>query len=289
MANRLFHTFISLFAACFVFTSMAQAGGTIDAGLRINIPCINVNGGFYETSLVPWFNTSDPGGYYWQLGGSVAPSSDDGDCASLGSTFAIFLPNLSVSGILFDVTLPFYASSENPNDPTWTLGNIVPVSTASPFSLTSQEFSNGSPIPLEYACTSLGGSNLSPHLSWSSPPSGTQSYALVMDDEDSPCGTGANACRHWAVFNIPASVTEFAKAQDMNAVPGATEGLNWEGMTGYTGPCPPNQHTYTFTVYALSAGMPVISQGTPMTRSQFESAYKAYIIESATLQGLFSP
>ena len=125
MANRLFHTFIGLVAACCVFTSMAQAGGTVDAGLKINIPCINVNDVFYETSLVPWSNPSDPDGYYWQLGGSVVQTSNDGDCASLDSTFAIFLPNLSVSGSLLDVTLPFYASSQNPNDLIWTLGNIA--------------------------------------------------------------------------------------------------------------------------------------------------------------------
>jgi len=159
----------------------------------------------------------------------------------------------------------------------------------SSFLLSTQAFTNDGIIPLEYACINTGGANHSPQLSWSNAPTGTATYALIMDDEDSPCGTGENACKHWSVFNIPSSVTSFQKNQTIASISGATQGENWEGNIEYAGPCPPNQHTYTFTVYALGTGMPTIASGTQMTRSLFNSTYAAHILGTASIEGIFIP
>ena len=63
--------------------------------------------------------------------------------------------------------------------------------------LKSDAFVNGQSIPAKYSCV---GKNISPALTWSDPPAGTQSFALIADDPDAPVGTWV----HWVLFNIPA-------------------------------------------------------------------------------------
>jgi phosphatidylethanolamine-binding protein (PEBP) family uncharacterized protein len=43
------------------------------------------------------------------------------------------------------------------------------------------------------------GENLSPALSWVRPPAGTQSFAIVMDDQTGRAGLGVN---HWTAYGI---------------------------------------------------------------------------------------
>lgn len=165
--------------------------------------------------------------------------------------------------------------------------NSVKAAAMSDFALVSNEFGEGNEIPRVHACTAQGGNNQSPPLSWSSPPAGTSGYALFLEDEDPPCGKGDKACRHWSVFNLPSGVTRIEAGQDIERINGAAEGSNYLGQTGYAGPCPPSRHTYTFTIFALASGMPAMAPGADLTRSQFESEYRDYILGSATLTGSF--
>ena len=108
--------------------------------------------------------------------------------------------------------------------------------------LTSSAFQNGQPIPVRYTCD---GENRSPSLSWSDPPQGTKSFALVIDDPDAPSGT----FRHWGVFDIPASARSIGGGQGVG-----TEVTNDFGKLGYGGPCPPKghgPHHYHFKLFAL--------------------------------------
>ena len=52
--------------------------------------------------------------------------------------------------------------------------------------LTTPAFTPGADIPTQYTCD---GSDMSPALSWTTPPDGTQSFALILDDPDAPGGT----------------------------------------------------------------------------------------------------
>ena len=50
----------------------------------------------------------------------------------------------------------------------------------------SSAFAKGGDIPRKFTCDAQ---DLSPALTWSEPPKGTQSFALTMDDPDAPVGT----------------------------------------------------------------------------------------------------
>lgn len=163
------------------------------------------------------------------------------------------------------------------------------VNESSDFSLTSQDFTEGEAIPLLNACTAQGGMDISPQFTWSNPPAGTSSYALIMEDQTPPCGTGAEACVHWAVFNIPASTTALVGNEDVSAIEGVVEGFNYIPTTDYAGPCPPDTHTYNIAVYALDATMSVIGSNTMSTSSEFEANYSGSILGQAELTGTFSP
>jgi Raf kinase inhibitor-like YbhB/YbcL family protein len=156
------------------------------------------------------------------------------------------------------------------------------------FMIFSNSFENNEEIPLRHICQNQGGENISPQLTWiNSPLSG--SFALVMDDEVSPCGTGENACRHWSVFNIPPETTTLPEGVSVPSLDGAIEGLNYSQQPGYAGPCPPSAHEYTISLYALSDSMPVIEEGMGYTRSQFEQLFLENILEETSLVGLFTP
>jgi hypothetical protein len=161
--------------------------------------------------------------------------------------------------------------------------------TVASFTLTSTSFDSGGAIPEEFACEDEGGNDISPQLSWSDPPVGTSSYAIVMDDEIAPCGSGDDACMHWSVFNIPADVTALGEGEDPTEHAGVTLGRNYTGGDGYAGPCPPEAHLYKITVFALADGAPLIQTGDAVTRSRFESRNAEFILGSDTIQGTFTP
>ncbi|MGB1158305.1 MAG: YbhB/YbcL family Raf kinase inhibitor-like protein [Porticoccaceae bacterium] len=157
------------------------------------------------------------------------------------------------------------------------------------FALTSGSYTNGNAIPLSNACTALGGADASPQFSWANPPVGTAGYALIMDDETPPCGTGALSCVHWALFNIPASITSLETDIDVATIEGTVEGFTYIPTTNYEGPCPSSAHTYTTTVYALDSSMSAIPANSTFTRSTFELEYGGSILDQAEIMGTFAP
>ena len=164
------------------------------------------------------------------------------------------------------------------------------------FQLTASAFATGTAIPLINACSALGGNNYSPQLSWRNVPDDTDSFALIIDDETAPCGTDADACVHWNLFNVDASVESLLEdvdpttLVDTNGGGNAVEGLTYAGTNNYEGPCPPggNEHTYHFALYALSEDQPNMTRLDALTRSEFEEAYSDNILGQANLTGTFS-
>ncbi|MBU0674323.1 MAG: YbhB/YbcL family Raf kinase inhibitor-like protein [Proteobacteria bacterium] len=154
--------------------------------------------------------------------------------------------------------------------------------------LSSLNFTDGTMIPRVHACTNVGGSNLSPQLEWSNLPANTVELAILVDDEISPCGTEDNACVHWNIFDLNPAVTSLEQGTDLSLT--ATEGRTYTGEIGYQGPCPPSEHTYSFTIYALNTdinGSLLISSA--VTRSEFVNLFSDKIISSSTITGRFNP
>jgi hypothetical protein len=70
------------------------------------------------------------------------------------------------------------------------LSAVAAPAPAAEFMLSSTEVKGGSPMALAQALSACKGENISPALSWSGEPSGTQSFAVTMYDPDARGGSG---------------------------------------------------------------------------------------------------
>ncbi|HJZ53666.1 MAG TPA: YbhB/YbcL family Raf kinase inhibitor-like protein, partial [Gemmataceae bacterium] len=76
--------------------------------------------------------------------------------------------------------------------------------------ITSAAFAAGGDIPAVYTCE---GKDVSPALSWSGAPAGTQSFALIVDDPDAPDPKAPKMTWvHWVLYNLPASASGLPEA-----------------------------------------------------------------------------
>lgn len=123
------------------------------------------------------------------------------------------------------------------------------------FAVTSRDIADGEPLPAEVYDGPSGGMNRSPQLSWSGFPAETQSFVVTLFDPDAPTGSGF---WHWAVANIPVSVTNLdSNAGDPTAglLPAGTLTMpNEVRAAEFIGAGPPEGtgvHHYWFVVHAL--------------------------------------
>ena len=156
-----------------------------------------------------------------------------------------------------------------------------------PFTLTSTAFQADRPIPVKYANSGAGGENISIPLAWNDLPADTKSLALLMYD----LHPIANNWVHWAVVNIPPTVTELPEgASGTEQMPvDSVELNNTFGTCGYGGPEPPaesGEHQYKIVIYALNVD--TIDLSDEVTLEQFEAAVSENTLESAELSGVFS-
>jgi hypothetical protein len=148
------------------------------------------------------------------------------------------------------------------NDPLARFGE-VPL-----FTVTSTDLTDGAPLPAAQFDEAAGGRNTSPQLSWFGFPPETKSFAITAYDPDAPTGSGY---WHWAVFNVPASVTSLeagAGARGSTLLPsGAITLPNETREPEYIGAGPPEgtgTHRYQFIVHAVDVeDLGVDSQATP--------------------------
>jgi Raf kinase inhibitor-like YbhB/YbcL family protein len=133
---------------------------------------------------------------------------------------------------------------------------VSPSGDAAGFTLTSTDIAEGGTLSSKQVFQGFGcdGGNISPQLSWSGAPEGTQSFAITAYDPDAPTGSG---WWHWTVVNLPASTTSLpagAGSPGGELPAGAVQGRTDYGQSCFGGACPPvgdKPHRYQFTVWAL--------------------------------------
>ena len=139
------------------------------------------------------------------------------------------------------------------------------------FVLTSPAFRGGGTIPRAYTCD--GADTIVP-LRWSSPPRGTRSFALLVEDPDAYYG----AFTHRLAWAIPDAARSLVGAAPR-------EGTTSAGRVGWVAPCPPSDtHHYVFRLYALRAPLRL---GAGAERTAFLAALKGKVLGTATLVGRY--
>lgn len=153
------------------------------------------------------------------------------------------------------------------------------------FTLTSPTITEGGAMPLTHVCTNRGGMNLSPQLTFTNVPAGTQSFAVTLTDL-------SNNLVHCGIYDIPGTATGLPADVDKVYAPpdvaGAHQPNAYTNMRGWAGPCPSTMRTYQLKVYALAtATLPNATMGT--TKDQVVTSAMASNLGTATLTSTFTP
>ena len=203
---------------------------------------------------------------------------------------------------------------------------------AEEFSLKVDAFDASQQVKAEYAyCVGADekaghGKNISPAVSWTGVPKGTESFALVMHDPDVPTDFSiagkkgveidGNQPRqvfyHWVLADIPAKTKKIKVGVESKGIkpgvikPGKAKigvrGLNdytkfmkddkkLAGLyAGYDGPCPPwndaRPHRYIFTLYALR--VKTLNLPKNFTGEDVVAAVRGKVLAQTNVQGQYT-
>lgn len=161
---------------------------------------------------------------------------------------------------------------------------------AGAFTLTSTGFKDGERLPQKFAGNNKSspncvGENISPEFSWSNPPEGTKSFALLMFD---PEGRPPGGVSHFVAYDIAASVASFAEGELSKPSEKFVGGQSTMKAATYIGPCTPPgaPHHYIFTLIATDLDPKELKEG--MTREELIKALEGHAKGAAGLIGTFS-
>jgi Raf kinase inhibitor-like YbhB/YbcL family protein len=165
---------------------------------------------------------------------------------------------------------------------------------APPMTLTVSGFPDGGQIPVKFSQAADGvapGEGLSPALTWTNTPPGTQSFVLHMHDLDVARNKTTDDQAHWVVWNIPATATGLPEGVPKGAQ--LADGSYQISATGqmYRGPgaaATGPVHHYMFEIYALDTKLDVMPAADAFdTRANVMKAMQGHILGKAVYGGLF--
>ncbi|MBR5304443.1 MAG: YbhB/YbcL family Raf kinase inhibitor-like protein [Candidatus Gastranaerophilales bacterium] len=152
------------------------------------------------------------------------------------------------------------------------------------FKLSSNELTHNETLPIAQVLNmpDTKGGNISPQLSWNTPPINTKSFAIICHDPDAP---KENGWYHWLIVNIPANIRSIAQGEKIKD---SLETITDFKTTGYGGAYPPvghGIHHYHFTIYALDVEkLDVNTNDNPV---EVEKKVKEHSLAKSTITGLF--
>ena len=156
--------------------------------------------------------------------------------------------------------------------------------------LTTTGWQDGAVIPNKY--TQAVQMPVSPALTWSNAPAGTQSFVLHFHDPDVALNGSTNDQVHWLVWNIPAATMSFAEGLPSGAtLPDGSRQISASGQV-FRGPGAPATgpyHHYTFEIYALDIKLDTVEPGAneQETRTKVMTAMQGHVRGKAVMFGLF--
>ena len=161
--------------------------------------------------------------------------------------------------------------------------------------LSSSDFQDGGIIPDQFTGkVNVPGQPpkaISPALSWTGAPAGTQSFVLIMHDLDVMVGKGTADNLHWLAWNIPGTATSLPQnVPTTGTLPDGTvqarRGNPPNYAFGYSGPGAPAPiyHHYVFEVWALDTKL-TLPEGA--TRDDVLKAMDGHALDKGMLVGRF--
>ena len=152
--------------------------------------------------------------------------------------------------------------------------------TKEPLKVTSATLTADGYIPL---INTGYGKNISPQVSWSKGPAGTQSYLLIM--EDATAGMDRKGVLHWLAFNIPAGVTSLEEG--ITKLPdGMLLGAGQRGDLVYQGPHTPAGYTFHYAIQIFALDKKLDLQ-TGASRENVWEAMNGHVLAKGDVVGLF--
>jgi len=162
---------------------------------------------------------------------------------------------------------------------------------APPMTLTTTGWMDGAVIPNKY--TQVAGANtVSPALTWTNVPAGTQSLVLHFHDPDVSITNTTRTQVHWLMWNMPPTLTGLPEGVPMGPqLPDGSRQISASGAT-YRGPGAPATgpyHHYTFEIYALDIKLDTIQPAANEqdTRIKVFEAMQGHVRGKAVMFGLF--
>jgi len=211
---------------------------------------------------------------------------------------------------------------------------IAPATSAESLKVKVDSVKSGKMIPDKYTfCVPMAqghagpGPDISPHISWSKGPRGTASYAVILNDTDSPkenrdkmnkegmtvpSTSARQTFYHWVTVDIPANVTSLKEGNDSTArVPhgkaATPAGIGARGLNmftvafatndamkgkyyGYDGPCPPwnDENVHHYHFMVYALSVKTLNLGADFDGPAAMEAMKGKVLAEGKLDAVYS-